>query len=83
MTEDDALDELDEIHIILSEVKFPKDVAKRLLNLMDKYRSETDWSDNSEIRFVANDLWDGLRKAASNSADVEYHPLEEDDERYR
>jgi hypothetical protein len=47
MTEDDALDELDEIHIILSEVKFPKDVAKRLLNLMDKYRSETDWSDNS------------------------------------
>jgi hypothetical protein len=32
MTEDDALDELDQIHNILSEVKFPKDVAKRLLN---------------------------------------------------
>jgi hypothetical protein len=32
MIEEDALDELDEIPIILSEVKFPKDVARRLLN---------------------------------------------------
>jgi len=71
------------IHIILSEVKFPKDVAKRLLNLMDKHRGETDWSDSSEIRYVASDLWNGLRKAAGNSAGVEYRPLEENDERYR